>query len=325
MSLAAPRVAVVIVNYRAARLIIDNFATLAAERTRAPGLTVTIVDNASPGDDAAALAALAARPEYAGFVSFIASPENGGFAKGNNLALRRLFAETPPPDYVFLLNPDAYVRPGAVAALVDFMEGRPEAGAAGARLEHPDGAPQISAFRFPSIAGEFEATARLGPVSALLARWRVAPPYTDEIAPADWVCGAGVMIRRRTLEEIGLFDEGYFLYFEETDLMLRARRKGWRTYFVPAARVVHLVGRSSGVIDGRRGERPPPAYWFRSRSRYFRRNHGAAYAALADCAWLAGSGLDWLRRTLTGADARAAGAAIAAFLARPSRAEGGGG
>lgn len=320
---SGPRVAVVIVNYGAARLIVENFAGLEAEARALPALRVYIVDNASPGGEADLLDGFAAAGERRAFVRVIRSPENVGFARGNNIALRAALAEAEEPfDYFFLLNPDAWIRAGAIRILIECLEKDPEAGFAGARLEYPDGTPQVSAFRFMSVAGEFEAAARTGIVSALFAPWRVAPPQRDRRRRADWVCGAAVLVRRAVFEEVGLFDEGYFLYFEETDLMLAARRRGWRAWYVPEARAVHLVGRSTGVVDGRRQDRPPPDYWYRSRARYFRKNHGALYAGLADLAFLAGSGVDWLRRRLSGGDAAGAAESIARFLAlRPGAAQ----
>jgi hypothetical protein len=112
------------------------------------------------------------------------------------------------------------------------------------------------------------------------------------------MAGASMMIRRAVFDSIGLMDEAYFLYFEETDFCLRARRAGWLCWYVPASRVVHLVGQSSGVTDTRSRPKRMPRYWLESRRRYFRRNHGWLYALLADCAWAFGFALWRLRRWL---------------------------
>ncbi len=105
------------------------------------------------------------------------------------------------------------------------------------------------------------------------------------------------MIRREVFEAVGLLDEAYFMYFEEVDFCLRAARAGWRCWYVPASRVVHLVGQSSGVTDPRLRKRRP-AYWFESRRRYFVKNHGAVVAMLADAAWAAGFAVWRVRRFL---------------------------
>ena len=95
----------------------------------------------------------------------------------------------------------------------------------------------------------------------------------------DWLAGASLMIRRQVLDEIGLFDERYFLYFEETDLCLRAQRAGWTSRYVKESRIMHIGSVSTGMKTWKR----MPGYWFDSRLRYFTKNHGAFYAALATC------------------------------------------
>src|SRR5262249_20160029 len=96
-------------------------------------------------------------------------------------------------------------------------------------------------------------------------------------------------------DAIGLMDDAYFLYFEEVDFCLRARRAGWPCWYVPTSRVVHLVGQSSGVTDTKRPARRVPRYWVESRRRYFQKNHGRVYALFADLAWALGFSLWRLR------------------------------
>jgi GT2 family glycosyltransferase len=197
-----------------------------------------------------------------------------------------------------LLNPDTVVRRGALRALVDFMDANRSAGIAGSRLEDPDGTPQRSAFRFPTELGELESMARVGLVSRLLDRWIVAPPVSDTACETDWVAGASMIIRREVLDSIGSLDERYFMYYEEVDFMARARRAGWSTWYVPGSRVVHLVGRASGVTDRRVSRRRRPDYWFDSRRRYMLTHLGPPRAVLADLCFVAGY-LTWrVRSTL---------------------------
>jgi len=113
-----------------------------------------------------------------------------------------------------------------------------------------------------------------------------APPPRPEAHRADWVSGAAMLIRREVFARVGLMDEGYFLYFEELDFCLQAHRAGFECWYVPAARIVHLEGQSTGVAVTRKVSRPMPRYWFESRARYFEKNHGALYRALADVAWV---------------------------------------
>jgi len=287
--------AIIIVNYRTADLTIDCLASIAAGPPASP-FRVVVVDNASPDDSVAILRNAIDRHRWDEWVTVVPLQTNGGFAYGNNRGIETVdLAETP---YVLLLNPDTIVRPGAIDALVNFMDDRPEVGIAGSRLEDPDATPQRSAFRFPSPLGELEAAARLGPISRLLRRWAVAPPPADQPHAADWVAGASMIIRREVLQAVGPLDERYFMYYEEVDFCRRARRAGWPCWYVPDSRVVHLVGQSSGVTDRRRPPQRRPAYWFESRRRYFVKNHGLPAAVAADLLWTAGHLLDRLRCAL---------------------------
>src|SRR5262249_45349062 len=136
----------------------------------------------------------------------------------------------------------------------------------------------------------------LGFVSKWLQSRLVAPPVRDDAHRIDWMAGASMLIRRAVFDAIGLMDERYFMYFEEVDFCLRARRSGWPGWYVPASHVGHLVGQSSGVTDTKRPAKRMPQYWFASRRRYFQKNHGLLYALLADCVFAAGFGLWRLRR-----------------------------
>ena len=288
----------VIVNYRSADLTVDCLRSLTPERSAVPGLRVVVTDNASPDDSVARLTSAVAEHGWGGWVAVRPLAENGGFAYGNNAAIGPALAASPRPDYVLLLNPDTVVQPGGIAELVRFMESHPSAGLAGSRLEDPDGTPQISAFRFHSAASEFDRGLRLGVVSRLLKRRTVAPPVPDQAGPCDWVAGASLIVRPAVFDAVGLMDERYFMYFEEVDFCLAAGRAGWPCWYVPASRVVHLVGAVSQLSDARKHRRRRPAYWFESRRRYFVKNHGRAYAAAADAAFLAGFSAYRLRRAV---------------------------
>jgi len=293
-----PSVRIVIVNYRTPDLVIDCLRSLAGEIAGEGDWRAVVVDNASGDGSAEKIGGAIRAKGWDAWAELLPTDSNRGFAGGNNAAIRPMLAGPQPSDYVLLLNSDTVVRPGALRALVDFVERHPDVGIAGSRLEDPDGTPQRSAFRFPTIWSEFESGIRLGFVSRLLCRRVVAPPVRDAAHPTDWMAGASMMIRRDVFEAIGLMDEGYFLYFEETDFCLRARRAGWLCWYVPASRVVHLVGQSSGVTDSKRPAKRVPRYWFESRRRYFRKNHGWLYALLADSAWTLGFALWRIRRQL---------------------------
>jgi GT2 family glycosyltransferase len=288
-----PGVAAIIVSYRSAALTIAALRSLEAERrnTRLP-IRALVIDNAS--GDLPTISEAAARNRWSSWVSLIAAPRNGGFAYGNNLGIAYAFAQAPPA-YLYLLNPDTEVRPGAIAALVSFLESHPSAGIAGSSFEHADGSAWKIAFRFPGLLSELSDGLHFRVATRLLWRWRVPMEMGDTPQCVDWVSGASMMIRPSVLAVIGGFDERYFLYFEETDFCRRAARAGFRTWYVPQSRVMHLRGQSTQVTDLNRGRGRLPAYWFESRRRYFALSFGRARATLIDAVALLAYGVGWLK------------------------------
>jgi GT2 family glycosyltransferase len=293
-----PSVRIVIVNYRTPELVVDCLRSLAAEVRAVGDCQVIVVENASPDNSKDRIQQAITEERWQDWAEQMVLNRNLGFAGGNNAALEPLLASPQPPDYVLLLNPDTVIHPGAVQSLVEFMEKNPRVGIAGSRLENPDGTPQRSAFRFHTISSEFESGVRLGFVSRLLHSRVVAPPVRTDTYPTDWVAGASMIVRKTVFDDIGLMDATYFLYYEEVDFCLRAKRAGWPCWYVPASRVIHLVGQASGVTDVKKPARRMPRYWFESRRRYFQRNHGWFYERLADVAWVAGFSLWRLRRRI---------------------------
>jgi GT2 family glycosyltransferase len=287
---------IVTVNYRTADLVIESLRSLVLEIETVPGTRVVVVDNPSGDDSVAKIGAAIAAEGWGDWAEVVASDRNGGYAYGNNFAIRPALASNNPPPYFLLLNPDTQVRPGALKALLDFMQQRSDVGICGSSFEEADGSPWHTAFRFPTLMSEMEDGIRLGIVSKVLARWRVSKTMTQEQQPIDWLPGASMMIRREVFDEIGLMDEGYFLYFEETDFCLQAKRAGWSCWYVPESRVMHIAGQSTGVTVRSGPPKRLPQYWFDSRRRYFTKNHGVVYAAFADVAWMGGFALWRLRR-----------------------------
>ncbi|MDH3201710.1 MAG: glycosyltransferase family 2 protein [Myxococcales bacterium] len=286
-------VLVVIVNYRSAELTLQCLRSLISERDRVPDLRVVIIENAS-GDEAALRQGLA-DPVYDQWTELIVSERNGGFAYGNNCAIRQMLSGSLPADYVLLLNPDTIVHSGAVETLLTFMETHPDVGIAGAGLDQADGSDWPYAFRFPTVFSELDAGLGFGPVSRLLKKHAVAQRMGPVAQPIDWVPGAAMIVRREVFDDVGLMDEHYFLYYEETDFCQAAKRAGWSCWYVPEARVLHIAGQSTGVTAPGRQPAALPEYWFESRRRYFMKNHGFRYALVADLAYLTGLALDGVR------------------------------
>lgn len=294
------RLLVVIVNYRTPSLTIDCLRSLVGEVRSLPGTRVIVTDNASGDESVEKIGAAIDTEGWSDWVSFQPLERNGGFAFGNNAAIHPVLQSTNPPPYILLLNPDTIVRPDALKELVDFMNEHPDAGIAGSRLEDPDGTPQHSAFRFHTVFSELDFGLRLGVISKLLAKWDIAPPISEETCQTDWVAGASMIIRREVFEAAGLMDEEYFMYYEEMDFCLQAKKAGWSCWYVPQSRVVHLVGQSSGVTDTKRPPKRLPQYWFDSRRRYFLKNYSWLYTLLADILWASGFALWRLRRGIQG-------------------------
>ncbi|MDP6761659.1 MAG: glycosyltransferase family 2 protein [Planctomycetota bacterium] len=290
---------VVVLNYRTAELAIDCLRSLEGEIAAVGDARVVVVDNASGDGSVERIAAVIEAEGWDGWCELRPQETNGGFAAGNNRAIAPALAGSDPPRFVHLLNSDTAVRPGALATLLEFLEARPRVGLAGSRLDGEDGEQQHSRYRFPTARGEFAQGTSLRVVHSLFERHVVAPPLTDEAHEIDWVAFASVMIRTEVFADVGLLDEGYFMYFEDTDFALQARRAGWTCWYVPASRVMHLVGRSSGVTV--LGERPArrPRYWFDAHARYHRKNRGPWAERRTALVWLVAHGLAFVRRLVT--------------------------
>ena len=283
------RLGVSIINYKTGPLTIDCVASVLADLD---GLDarVVVVDNASADGSAEAIEAwIAAQPAPCP-VRLIRSPVNSGFSGGHNIGIR-----AAPAEFHLLLNSDALLRPGALRALLDAADATPDAGLFGPRIEHEDGTGQTSCFRFPSPASELIAAAASGPVTALLRRHDVPLDMPPDPASIDWASFACILLRGAMVARIGPMDEGYFLYFEDAEYCLRARRAGWRVAHVPQARVVHLRGRS-GPVKKLSAERTRlPGYYWASRTRFLYQAHGRSGLLAANLLWWAGRALAWLR------------------------------
>ena len=286
---------ILIVNYRTGPLVVDCLASLICELPALNEGRVIVVDNASGDDSVAQISAAIDGRGWGGWAELIPLPRNGGFAYGNNRALERVRALDPAFGAVVCLNPDTIVRPGALAALLGHFDADGRAGVVGARIEDEGGVRQRSGHPFPSPLGELERAARLGVLSRVIAPGEPLAPNGGEPCRYDWVSGACFAVRRQVFDQIGWFDEGYFLYFEETDFCLRAQRAGWSCSIVPQAEVVHFEGASTGInLPASRR----PAYWYASRRRFFLKAYGMAGLVAADLLWAVGRCSLLLRRVL---------------------------
>ncbi|HVS18807.1 MAG TPA: glycosyltransferase family 2 protein, partial [Planctomycetota bacterium] len=282
---AVTRVRVVVPSWNVRDLLRECLTALAA--SRGVVLETLVVDDASADGSAAMVAR-----EFPD-VRLVALTRNGGFAAACNEGLR---GWTGP--YALLLNADTRVEPDAVAVLAAFLERNPRYAAAAPRLLHPDGRTQRACMAFPRPATAlWHATPleRWFPASRELSRYFVRDFDHEGERDVEQPPAACLLLRRAALEELGPvpFDERLVLYFNDVDLSLRLARAGWRTRFLPAARVVHHVGASTRQVPERL------LRWHLDRLGYFRKHHGRAAGLLlkATAVW---SFTDFALRQWTG-------------------------
>ena len=223
-------------------------------------------------------------------VALTAAERNLGFAVANNLAIREGSAE-----YVLALNPDTEITAGALDRLLELMQARPEVGISGPRLELPDGSLDHASRRsFPTplgALGHFTGIGRHANAPARLAQYR-APEV--EAGPVDAVNGAFMLIRRSALDQVGLFDEGYWMYMEDLDLCYRFAEAGWTTWFEPSATVIHVKAASSGK---HRSLKLNHAFHY-GMQRFYRSHYAAERSLIANAAVYSGI---WLKFCISAA------------------------
>jgi hypothetical protein len=268
MSTAAPDVSIIIVSLNTRDVLRRCLAELATEITATPQYTaeIFVVDNNSRDGSPVMV-----RDEFAE-IKLLETGINLGFAGANNVAMRIAQGR-----YILLLNSDAFLQPGSLRIAIDHMDANPRAGLGGARLIGEDGAWQPSARMFPTPLHEMLMHTGLAtkfPKSRFFGH--ADRTWADPMQPAavDWVPGAFMIIRKTVLDEVGLFDESFFLYYEETDLCRRIRAAGHAVWYWPDIVVVHIGGestRQSGhVVIGSQ-----LTLWrMRAMLLYFRKHHG---------------------------------------------------
>lgn len=271
---------IIIVNYRTAELVIDLLNSLEPGINILGGGRVAIVDNDSGDDSVNTIEASINQQGWGDWASVIPMESNGGFAYGNNAGIE--LAKLDAADYVMLLNPDTIVKNNAVAELVSFMENNPKVGIAGSLLEDKEGKIDCSAHKFHSPLSELDSGARLGVLTRLLKKYVVSEVPKNQAHSCDWVSGASMVIRAKVINDIGLMDENYFLYYEEVDYCWRAKKAGWDIWYVPESRVCHLEGASTGI---KTKSKRRAGYWYDSRRRFFLKYYGVIGLIMADIFW----------------------------------------
>ena len=262
MNQSGPPLSVVVVTFRNAATLPGALAAL--RRETPPGTELLVVENG--GDPTVEPVVRATWPDAVVMVN----TRNRGFAAGVNQGVRRAAGRE-----IMLLNPDAEVEPGSVAALQDALARLPDAGIVAPRLRDAAGRLVLACYPFLSpldVAWRHLQFRRVLP-DLVTGRYRrqALDPARVEPVPVDWAQGACWLIRREMLDQVGLLDEDFFLYAEEVDLALRAARQGWRTYLIPTATVRHAEGTSSSQVVPLK-----LASHYLSKVVYFAKHHGPA-------------------------------------------------
>jgi GT2 family glycosyltransferase len=264
-------VAVVIVDYNAGGFLTRCVGSVLAA-AGGLALDVVVVDNAST--DGSARAAAAAYPE----IRLIETGENRGFAAGVNVGIRATAAPL-----VFVLNPDAEVSAGSLAAFAEVASEHPRVGAIGPLVRNPDGTIYSTGRVVPSL-GTAVAHAFLGPFLPGN-RWSRSYRMEDwdrvSAREVDWISGSAMLLRREALDRVGLLDERFFLYAEDVDLFTRLRNAGWSILFTPELEVTHEGGVSTGRSRQMHIEHSRSVY------KYFAKHHARGWRrALLPLAWI---------------------------------------
>jgi N-acetylglucosaminyl-diphospho-decaprenol L-rhamnosyltransferase len=278
------KLSIVIVSWNTCDLLRRCLETVFAYPPTA-AFEVWVVDNDS--EDGSADMVRTTFPQ----VHLLVNQNNPGFATANNQAIRLGTGE-----YVLLLNPDTEVKPGALTALVEFMDERPSAGGAGSMLLNPDGSLQPSCY--PMLTG-FRELWRLLHLDRLKQVGIYDMHSWDRLEPrrVEVIQGASLILRRSVLDQVGLLDEGYFMYTEEVDLCYRIQQAGWPLYWVPQSQVVHYGGQSTRQVATEMF-----LHLYGSKVQFFRKHYGRFSTTfykftlgLASCLRLAISPILWLK------------------------------
>lgn len=264
------KISIIIVSYNTVDLLKDCLNHL-FQCSDGEDMEVFVVDNASCDGSAAMV------KKHFSQINLIENRINMGFAAANNQAYKQARGE-----YIILLNPDAFIKPEAIKNAILFMENHPECGLAGGRLVNLKGKLDPSARRFPNSLNKFFTLSGLSdryPSSKIIGRGDFKFFDHNSVMEVDWVPGTFTIYRRKMLESLSdqLFDERFYIYYEETDLCLRAKRNGWKVFFIPNAQVIHVGGASAkkrGDLTFDKGGSQVLKFRMRSEYLYFRKNYG---------------------------------------------------
>ncbi|WP_252088994.1 glycosyltransferase family 2 protein [Pseudomonas sp. MWU13-3659] len=256
---------VMVVNFNTASLLQPMFDAL----RQAGGETLAkylVVDNASVDDSVERMKRVC--PEAV----LLSNTQNVGFGRANNQLLDYLQGR-----YALLLNTDAFVAADSLAKTLEYMDEHPDCGVLGVRLVGREGDLQPCCRYFPTPLNVFVARTGLGRFFPGLKMVDEMAWDHDAVRECDWLPGCFYLVRREVLDQVGLFDPRYFLYYEEVDHCKRVKEAGWKVVFYPYTTVVHIGGESSkSVAELEAASRQISAYQIESELLYFRKHHGVS-------------------------------------------------
>lgn len=285
--------AVVIINYKTPELVKDVLESLEME-IDSDSMQVIVVDNGSKDNSLSLLNTWVEKHQAATWVRLIDVGHNTGFSGGNNIGIRSVKANN-----YLLLNSDTTVRPGAIRLLLETAIKHPEAGLVSPRLESNSGKAQESCFRFHTPISEFINSASTSLITKAFRRYVVAQPVKDQSDYYQWTSFACILIKAEMLEQIGLLDEKFFMYYEDVEFSYRAVKAGWKVLNNPEAHVVHFRGGSSPVKSQTKLRKRLPRYFYESRTRYFYLLYGKSGLLSANILWSLGASIAFIRSLLS--------------------------
>jgi hypothetical protein len=251
---------IIIVNWKV-RYLLEKCLRSIFEQPKNISFEVFVVDNNS-GDGSVEMV----REKFPQ-VDLTSSTENLGFAKGNNLAIKKAAGR-----YILLLNPDTEILENALEKMVRFMDVHPECGVSGCKLLNPDLSLQPSVRAFPDLASQIFILLKIHhllPHTKAMYKYLVQNFDYEKMQEVDQVMGAFMMIRREVIEKIGMLDENFWIWFEEVDFCKRAKSAGWKILYTPEAKIIHHFGQSFKQAMGVKKQKD-----FNRSLSYFFKKHG---------------------------------------------------
>lgn len=253
------KVSIVIVSWNAKVFLMEclkSLLNMVGETQGQPEMVV--VDNASDDGTVPALR------QYGSAIKIIQNKENVGFATGNNVGILSTTGE-----YVALINPDVIVGPDCIAKLCTYMDEHPDVGLTGPKVFNPDGTLQHSYWKTPTLFDRLMRALRIHSLSSVEVHNETGTPLDKGDKAVGVLSGCFWVVRRRALSDVGLLDEGFFMYAEDTDWCRRFWQAGWKVTYVPTATAIHHGGGSSARM-------PVKSYveMHRANLRYWRKHHG---------------------------------------------------